>query len=490
MIEDLKPYPGYQDSGLSWLGELPNDWKIGPGFSAFREKQVENIGMQEKTVLSLSYGRIVVKPFDKLHGLVPDSFETYQIVEPGDIIIRSTDLQNDWTSLRVGLVKDRGIITSAYMCLKPTDSMIPEYGYLLLHTFDLMKIYYGMGSGLRQNLSFTDFKRMLIFVPPPDEQAAIVKFLDHTTRRLNRAIQVKQKLIALLNEQKQAIIHCAVTRGLDPDVSLKPSGISGLGDIPRHWEVRRAKQVCTKVIDCKNRTPEMVLGGEFTVVRTTNVRGGCFHIEGSYPTDRRNFDIWTKRGAPCLGDVFFTREAPAGEACLVPDLENLCMGQRMMYFRPDPDALNAQFLVHSIYGPVARAYISYACNGSTVGHLRLGQVTALPLLWCPVDEQKTIVVYIEEEIAPLDKVITHTERQISLLQEYRTRLIADVVTGKLDVREAARRISDETEADDFPIEKGEYSNGYDDLDSPCLTERKTWDEIGFNKMKYGTGANP
>jgi type I restriction enzyme S subunit len=200
MIADLKPYAEYKDSGRSWLSSIPQHWEVRPGFAAFREKKVKNFGLREKTVLSLSYGRIVVKPPEKLHGLVPDSFETYQIVDPGDIIIRSTDLQNDWNSLRVGLVRDHGIITSAYLCFKVTDALIPEYGYLLLHAFDLMKVFYGMGSGLRQNLDFSDFKRMPIFIPPPDEQAAIVRFLEYANQRLERTIRAKRKVITLLNE--------------------------------------------------------------------------------------------------------------------------------------------------------------------------------------------------------------------------------------------------------------------------------------------------
>ncbi len=244
---NLKSYPEYKDSGLPWLGGIPRHWRTEPGFAGFREQHVKNTGMRENTVLSLSYGRIVVKPIEKLHGLVPVSFEPYQIVNPGDIIIRSTDLQNDWNSLRVGLVRDRGIITSAYLCFETTGALMPEYGYLLLHAFDLMKVLYGLGSGLRQNLDFSDFKRMLIFIPPPDEQAAIVRFLDHADRRIRRFIAAKRRLIELLNEQKQAIIHQVVTRGLDPSVRLEPSGIPWLGDIPHHWEVRRLKTLARSV---------------------------------------------------------------------------------------------------------------------------------------------------------------------------------------------------------------------------------------------------
>jgi hypothetical protein len=123
--------------------------------------------MKEKTVLSLSYGRIIIKPAEKLHGLVPESFETYQIVNPGDIILRTTDLQNDHTSLRVGMVRDRGIITSAYLALKVSTEVSPDFGFQLLNVWDTSKAIYGYGSGLRQNLDFSHFKRMPVAVPPP-----------------------------------------------------------------------------------------------------------------------------------------------------------------------------------------------------------------------------------------------------------------------------------------------------------------------------------
>jgi type I restriction enzyme R subunit len=241
VIGGLKPYAEQKNAGVSWLGKVPAHWEIKPGFAAYREKQQKNRGLVEKRVLSLSYGRIVIKSEEKLHGLVPESFETYQVVNPGDIIIRSTDLQNDWNSLRIGLVRDRGIITSAYICLNMVGPLLPEYGYQQLNAFDLMKVFYGMGSGLRQNLDFSDFKRMPILIPTHEEQSAIVRFLDNTNGRIERAIQAKNKLIALLNEQKRAIIQRAVTRGLDPHVSLRPSGIPWLGDIPSHWEISRVK---------------------------------------------------------------------------------------------------------------------------------------------------------------------------------------------------------------------------------------------------------
>jgi type I restriction enzyme S subunit len=219
-----------------------------PTSGAFVPNHERNRGMKEKTVLSLSYGRIVIKPVEKLHGLVPESFETYQIVNPGDIVLRTTDLQNDHTSLRVGMVRDRGIITSAYLALRVNAGVSPDFGFQFLNVWDTSKAIYGCGSGLRQNLDFSHFKRMPVAVPPPAEQAAIVQFLDWANGRLERAIRAKRKVIALLNEQKQAIIHRAVTRGLDPSFPHSAVGRPFLQNLPAHWPVFRAKLLFRQVV--------------------------------------------------------------------------------------------------------------------------------------------------------------------------------------------------------------------------------------------------
>jgi type I restriction enzyme S subunit len=321
--------------------------------------------------------------------------------------------------------------------------------------------------GIRErstDFRFEGFGSQLVPYPPLPEQLAIVRFLTHADRRIRRYIRAKQRLIKLLEEQKQAIIHRAVTRGLDPNVRLKPSGVEWLGDVPEHWEIKRAKTICSAIVDCKNRTPDAIDGGRYLVVRTTCVRNGEFDSTGGYATDEQNFRTWTARGAPQLGDVFFTREAPAGEACLVPDRADVCMGQRMMYFRPDPELLDPDFLLLSIYGPLTRTYVELATTGSTVGHLRLGQVNALPILWCSLDEQREIVRYVGNATKGLEHSQSSAKQEITFLRELRTRLIADVVTGKLDVREAAALLPDEPDDLDTPTDLPEASDEVGDPD--------------------------
>jgi type I restriction enzyme S subunit len=449
MIADLKPYAEYKESGLPWLGAVPGHWEVRRLKLLLREVDARSTAGREQLLRVSQYTGVTRRK--SVDGSdAPDtrasSLVGYKRVMPSDLVI---NIMLAWNG-SMGVSRYDGIASPAYCVYRFKPGAIPWYYHQLLR----LPLYKGRiktaSTGVvesRLRLYSDDLGRIEVIQPPLIEQAAIVRFLDWANGRLERAIRAKRKVIALLNEQKQAIIHRAVTRGLDPSVPLKPSGIPWLGDIPQHWEVRRAKQLCVAIIDCKNRTPDMVDGGRFLVVRTTNIRHGNFTLVGSYSTDQRNYEIWTQRGAPKVGDVFFTREAPVGEACLVPDRGDLCMGQRMMYFRPNSAVLDADFLLSSIYGPVVRRYIEIEANGSTVGHLRLGQVSALPLLWCPINEQKDIVAHIANESAPLGVAISRLEREIDLLREYRTRLVADVVTGKLDVREAAARLPDEAPLD-------------------------------------------
>ena len=424
------PYPEYKDTGLPWLGKVPGHWTNAPGFAAFREKQVKNIGLKEKRVLSLSYGRIIVKP-EGLRGLMPDSFETYQIVDPGDIIIRSTDLQNDKTSLRIGIVRDHGIITSAYICMRITEAVLPEFGYQLLNTYDLCKVLYGMGSGLRQNLAWTDFKRMPVYLPSLEEQAAIVRFLDHATRRLDMAIRAKRKTIALLNEQKQAIIHRAVTRGLDPDVKLKDSGIPWLGQIPAHWETPLNQRIFKEEIRPHGDVPEkqLSLSQRDGLIATKDMQ------ERSLQT--ASFDNW-KVTVP--GDLVLNRFKAHLGVFFASTLRGI-VSFHYGVFAPRR-ALHSKYFELLFHTYPYRSIYAGRSNGMTVGLQNLSNQNFYNVRCVvpPVSEQIEIVSYAEQETQELNTAISRIEREIELLREYRTRLIADVVTGKLDVREAAARL--------------------------------------------------
>lgn len=211
VTKGINPNVKLKPSDVEWIGEIPEHWEILPGFRIYKENKTKKDSKIEDVVLSLSYGNIVIKPKDKLTGLVPESFDTYQKVKPGDIIIRCMDLQNDQTSLRTGIAKNDGIITNAYLNLNIINNNNSEYIYNFLHSLDVTKVLYKFGTGLRQNLSYSDFKRLQVLLPPIAEQKEIVDFINLISQKISTTISLKEKEIEKLKEYKMSLIDSVVT---------------------------------------------------------------------------------------------------------------------------------------------------------------------------------------------------------------------------------------------------------------------------------------
>ena len=200
-----------KDSGIEWIGEIPKDWEEHPVYVYFEEGKTKNYRMQEQNLLSLSYGRIIRKDINTNGGLLPASFNTYNVVEAGDIIIRPTDLQNDKRSLRTGLVKEQGIITSAYIDLRPKDNVNSKYYHYLLHSYDIIKVFYNMGNGVRQGLNFSEFAKLLLLEPTTVEQQQIADYLDIKCSEIDTLIADKKRQLDILADYKKSIIYEYVT---------------------------------------------------------------------------------------------------------------------------------------------------------------------------------------------------------------------------------------------------------------------------------------
>ena len=211
----LNPDVPMRDSGIPWLGKIPAHWKELKLSQVATEFFKSNKEVHHQNLLSLSYGRIIRRDINATEGLLPASFDTYQIVEPGIIVLRLTDLQNDQKSLRVGLAKEEGIVTSAYLALKPREVITPEYLYLFLHTTDIHKYFYSLGSGIRQNLNFAGLRDIKVSLPPIEEQQTIVDYINSKTAKINGLITALSAQIEKLKEYKQRLIADAVTGQID-----------------------------------------------------------------------------------------------------------------------------------------------------------------------------------------------------------------------------------------------------------------------------------
>lgn len=211
VTKGLNPNAEMKDSGIQWIGRIPAHWPIHPVYSYYGERKNKNRLGKEDNLLSLSYGRVIRKDINTNDGLLPESFNTYNIVEAGDIIIRPTDLQNDKRSLRTGLVKEHGIITSAYIDLCPLKQVDSRYFHFLLHAYDVMKVFYNMGNGVRQGLNYSEFSRLMVFEPPYEEQVAMADYLETKVTEVDTIIEQKKEQMAVLDAYKRSLIFEYVT---------------------------------------------------------------------------------------------------------------------------------------------------------------------------------------------------------------------------------------------------------------------------------------
>ena len=211
VTKGLNPDVEMKDSGIEWVGNIPVHWDVRPLYYYFAERKKKNYLGQEQNLLSLSYGKVIRKDINTSEGLLPDSFNGYNIIEPGDIVLRLTDLQNDKRSLRTGLVKEHGIITSAYVTLKAAKEVVPEYFHYLLYAYDVMKVLYNMGNGVRQGLNYCELSKMHIVAPPLDEQKNIAARLDCVCKGIESIIASKKQQLAIIDSYKKSLIYEYVT---------------------------------------------------------------------------------------------------------------------------------------------------------------------------------------------------------------------------------------------------------------------------------------
>ena len=422
-------YESYKPAKSPWLQEVPSHWKLLPGFVPLKENKEKNIGMIEETVLSLSYGKIIIKSPEKLTGLVPESFETYQIINPNDIVIRPTDLQNDYTSLRTGIARNRGIITSAYICLRPDPSHNPAFMHYLLHAYDLLKVYYGMGSGLRQNLDYKDFKRLELCIPTRDEQDRIANFLDQKTAEIDEAIAKKQRLIELLKEQKAILINQAVTKGLNPDVPMRDSGVEWIGEVPSHWKVKKIKY-CTKIFRGKfthrPRNDPSLYDGAYPFIQTGDVaRSGKYLLDYTQTLNEKGLRVSTLFPQ---GTVIITIAANIGDISILGI--DACFPDSIVGFKPCSE-VERDYLYYTL-SAMKDQFISSTIKNTQM-NLNVDRIGSNFIGLPSKTEQLIIVKEIEFNFSQIEQAIESLKNNIFALDDYKRIVISEAVTGKIKI---------------------------------------------------------
>jgi type I restriction enzyme S subunit len=339
------------------------------------------------------------------------------------------------TSLRTGLAKDKGIITSAYINLRPKAEIDAVFLHYLLHSYDVKKVFYALGSGLRQNLSYTDFKYLRLPIPSSEEQRAITAFLDEKCAKVDEAVRIKEEQIALLRERRQILIQEAVTRGLNPAAPMKDSGVDWIGQIPSHWEVRKLRDVGRFQNGISQSAeyfgsgyPFVTYGDVFNNDTVPNPPSGLAR------SSKRDQSIYSVK----RGDIFFTRTSETiseiGIACSCSDdMPTATFSGFLIRCRPANDLIDPAYARYVFRSQYVRTFFAREVNIITRASLGQDSLKNLPVFVPPLPEQMEIAAQIKTYCEKIDKAISIKDLQIAALKEYKTSLIDAAVTGKIKV---------------------------------------------------------
>ncbi|MFT4038725.1 MAG: restriction endonuclease subunit S [Thermomicrobiales bacterium] len=335
----------------------------------------------------------------------------------------------------VSLLLVEACINQAILGIVPDERLIrPEWLYFWLSHLR-PNVTCLASSSTQANLNAAKVRSLPVLVPPLHEQDEALQFLKSAELGFARLIRNKRRLIALLNEEKQAVIQQSVTRGLDPDAPLKPSGVEWLGDIPAHWATVPLLRCISELSDYRGATPEKVDSG-IQLVTAKNVRSGWIDYQVSQEFVRsEDYQTIMRRGRPNIGDLLLTMEAPLGNVALV-DRTDIALAQRVVRFGLRPSSLVPQFALYATLARYFQDQLHMRATGSTALGIKASKLAQLQVFLPPIEEQEEVATYLDDRLSAIDGTVHSAHREIDLIREYRTRLIADVVTGQLDVRES------------------------------------------------------
>ena len=418
----LNVYPTYKDSGIEWLGQIPTHWELTRISSVLTEVKDLNTSLRFSHPSQFKFGDIILKPDVNIEDV--SSLSKCIIFRKDDILINGLNLNYDFVTQRIARANYTGIITSAYIAVRVRNNLSSKYVTYLFKALDSRKVFNGLGTGIRLTLTYKELKKYYILLPPQEEQRQIVAYLDYKSNKINERICQRERGLQTLSELKQAEIAAVVTHGLDPNVPMKESGIEWLGKIPAHWEVRKIK-------NCLQERSEKGYPNEPILCATQS--------RGVIPQD-----MYDNRVVVVNKDFDKLKLVKCGD--FVISLRSFQGGIEYAYYQgiisaaytilTPKDKRNSEYFKHLFkshdFIQLLQTCVTGIREGQNINYAMLAK-HFIPIP--PIEEQQKIVLYIKNRLYVIDEYIAKLKTEINYLQEYKQRLISDVVTGKVDVRE-------------------------------------------------------
>jgi hypothetical protein len=427
----MKRYDAYKSTGIPWIPEVPEHWEVRRLGLFFSENKTANSNMQCTEAYKFNYGTLVRKDEGVDLSELAETYSKYTVLKPKDIVINGLNLNYDFITLRVAQAASMGIITSAYVVLSPRGQVYDPYFCYLFRAMDSIKLFHGMGSGIRLTLSYKDLKYQPLPLPPLSEQRAIVAYIERKERQIDAYIARQAEQIERLKELRQTIISHAVTRGIHPYTRFRPTGIPWIPEVPEHWEMRKSTRIFPRI--GSGTTPKTGVQGYYTEdngiywLQTGDLNDGLIEDTAKKIT-RRALDESNLNIYPIGSVVIAMYGATIGKVGLL-NIE-AATNQACCVLPPSPHYISKYAI--SVFMSVKTELIRQALGG---GQPNISQETIrrirLPLP--PLSEQRAIVAYIEKKTAVIDRKINACREQTELMKAYKQRLISDAVTGRINV---------------------------------------------------------
>lgn len=424
----MKKYQSYKPSKIDWIGEIPTSWEIRKFRFLFVEKKsTQNLSLNSG---SISFGQVIYKDDE---GIPDERKETYQEVLKGEFLINPLNLNFDLKSLRIGLSEIDVVVSPGYIVLKLNQGLNKGYFKYLLRIFDTQQMK-SLGNGVRQTISFKHLSSEELVLPPLPEQHQIVQFLDSKTELIDKLISTKERKITLLKEQRTSLINQVVTKGLNPNIKMKDSGVEWIGEIPEDWKISKLGFYTTKI--GSGSTPrggsEVYPDSGIPFIRSQNV-----HFDGLRLDDVSFIDNdthLTMKGSKVVKDDILLNitGGSIGRCCIVDIEGEMNVNQHVSIIRTKPELRN-YFLNYILCSDLGQSQVRFNLTGGNREGLTIEGIRNFIITIPSINEQNKIVEHLNFKTKEIDDMVQLEQKKIDLLKEYRQSLISEVVTGKIKV---------------------------------------------------------
>lgn len=445
-------------SGIEWIGEIPKEWRVELIGNNIKEIKDKNEDSSEDNALQFKMGSIISKKGgDSKYN--PESLAAYTKVQEGDIVINGLNLSFDFISQRVGLVRERGVITSTYLTLRPSSLLHSVFVNYLFKAYDNCKAFHGMGRGLRQILSYRELRNQKLIYPSLQEQQKIANYLDKVCGEVDEMIALQEQMIEELKAYKQSVITEAVTKGLNPNVPMKDSasreqnhacmnyaeaqpvferkfkdsGIDWIGEIPEHWKVTVLRRFATiilgKMLQPNAKSDDDTLE-QYICAKDVHFEGIDFSDLKKMYFDKNEKETYQVQKGDML--VVEGGAGAAGSCVLKTDLPDTYIQNSIMIVRPK-QGIDIRYIQYFEFSLVKKGYVDFVCNKATIPHFTKDKLSSMPIPLPPLSEQQSIASYLDTKCEEIDALIAIKQTKIEELKEYKKSVIYEYVTGKKEV---------------------------------------------------------